>query len=285
MKFTRSRTVIVGAVIALLGLPAAAGPVLGQGSAPPSAGTTVAHPAFVSQGTCADPGAEARFSLGDVPVAPALVPSFGPTVEREPVDADELDVPLAELLAEPHAVLVRGSAEDPETTVACGDIGGTVVGGVLSVGLAEQHGSGYAGVARLLRDDDRTLVNAFLTEGLAGTASAVIEAPDLSVGCGCGPSGPTDASAASVTMVDFLFLPSLLQVESGTAVTWVNDGPGDHTATVFRDGELVADSGVLAAGRSFVHVFGEPGNYQYVSTLDPVMRAWIVVVPSAAGAA
>jgi plastocyanin len=41
--------------------------------------------------------------------------------------------------------------------------------------------------------------------------------------------------------------------------TWVNDEPGDHTVTVFQDGQLIADSGVLAAGQFSPHRFDEPG--------------------------
>ncbi len=280
MSFTRPQTLIMSVVIALLGIASVSGPALGQGVASPTGEEeeSVARSAFVSQGTCADLGPEARFTLSDVVVAAMSTPSDEPTDDRQSLDADELDIRLADLLAEPHAVVVREHIEDPASTIACGDIDGTVGGGILSIGLEEQHDSGYAGLARLLEDGDQTVITTYLTLGLAGTASAESE-PDLSAGCGCGPSGPSDATAIEVTIIDFLFLPSVLQVKPGTMVTWVNDGPGDHTVTVFQDGQLIADSGVLAAGQSSPHRFDEPGAYQYLSTLDPAMTAWIVVVP------
>ncbi len=273
----RAGRLTASVVIALLGLLAGSGYGLAQDVAPPIDGASpVAHPAFVYQGTCTDPEADRRFSLSDV----VHVGQPGESAAKPaPAAADRLDVRLAELLREPHAVVVRERTEDPETTIACGEIAGTAVGGILSVGLEERNESGYAGIARLLRNGDATVVTTFLTAGLFGTASGPAEAPAAIPECGCGLSEPPDAAVTAVTIIDFLFLPSAIEVKPGATVTWVNDGPGIHTVTVFRVGKLVADSADLPAGRSFLHRFSTPGVYEVLSTSNPSMRARIVVAP------
>jgi hypothetical protein len=82
------------------------------------------HPAHIVTGTCLAPG--------------DIVASLGPTAEpfNDPqgaVSFVHLDlVPgtglfheFDDFLAEPHAIVVRNGDDDPDTLIACGEIGGT----------------------------------------------------------------------------------------------------------------------------------------------------------------
>jgi FtsP/CotA-like multicopper oxidase with cupredoxin domain len=66
---------------------------------------------------------------------------------------------------------------------------------------------------------------------------------------------------ATVTMVDDRFEPTLLTVESGTTVSWVNGGAHWHSIAAY-DGSF--ESGKIAPGDAFSHRFDDPGTYQYI---------------------
>lgn len=276
MPLSTVRSSLFAALIALVGVVSGGSSSFAQGDIAPNA----TYPAFMFAGNCHTPGTGPRFPLATAAVA--RVPASASVADPAPPPA-VLDVALAEFLAKPHAIAVRADGDEAAPILACGDVrGATTAGGEeLVIGLEERDGSGYAGVARLVGEGERTHVATFLAEGLFGTASGPAQPPTSVLACGCGPSGNLDAKSATVTIVDFLFLPSAIEIKAGTTVTWINEGPGDHAVSVFRDGKLIMDSGILAAGRSFARRFGEPGVYEYLSPLDPTMRARIVVVPAA----
>jgi LPXTG-motif cell wall-anchored protein len=86
------------------------------------------------------------------------------------------------------------------------------------------------------------------------------------------------ATTVTVAIKDFSFAPGSITVHAGDTVTWVNEGPSSHTATV-RGG---FDSGVLSRGQSASHVFTSPGTLSYFCSIHPFMRATVVVLASAA---
>jgi len=126
----------------------------------------------IHPGSCANLGPAPRFSLSPVTL---------PTVEGGGADAaasasagmsaTTLDVTLADLRAEAYAIDVHEGTADvgAGTPVACGAIGGPVVGEALTIGLPEQNDSGYVGIASLRADGDRTQVTVFVAQGLAGS--------------------------------------------------------------------------------------------------------------------
>ena len=85
-----------------------------------------------------------------------------------------VDVPLADLLASPHAINVHESNENIETYIACGDITGTVTGRDLAVALNPLSDSGYSGTAWLRAEGDKTVIHLFLAQstGAEGTPTA-----------------------------------------------------------------------------------------------------------------
>ena len=73
------------------------------------------------------------------------------------------------------------------------------------------------------------------------------------------PSGPT------VTVREYQFQPSQIEVRAGTAVTWVNEDDIGHTITSGTpekpDGRF--DSRLQGKGSTFSFTFTQPGTYYY----------------------
>jgi plastocyanin len=104
---------------------------------------------------------------------------------------------------------------------------------------------------------------------VAAVASAAVIAGAL----GLAPS-PTTAASPEITIVDGAFEPETLTVLAGEPVTWTNRGTSSHTVT-FDDGSL--DSGPIAPGEAFGHVFEAAGRFAYHCAIHPAMVATIIV--------
>jgi hypothetical protein len=120
------------------------------------------HPVTINAGSCAELG-EVVIPLGDagdhLPIDG--VESAGEHQGAEsavPVDGSLTKVSLAitDLIGQPHSIAVHASADDIDTVIACGDIGGLPMGTQFPVGLAEVNGSGTWGVAILQDNGDGT---------------------------------------------------------------------------------------------------------------------------------
>ena len=77
-----------------------------------------------------------------------------------------------------------------------------------------------------------------------------------------------------VEITSFSFQPDSITVSPGTAVTWVNNDPVEHTVTS-SDGTF--SSGNMAAGGRFNFVFTKPGRYQYQCLIHPSMMGYVIV--------
>jgi copper-containing nitrite reductase len=85
--------------------------------------------------------------------------------------------------------------------------------------------------------------------------------------------GAADEFGETETPTDYSV--NVLTIPVGTTVTWSNDDPGMiHTVTSV-DG--LFDSGFLNEGDSWSYTFDEPGEFEYMCTPHPWMRAKIVV--------
>jgi len=123
-------------------------------------------PLFVIGGTCSKPDESISYNLID---------AGSEAVDADPEGSEsaivavrsltDIRVLLEDLLAEPHAVVVRASATS-DTDIACGDVGGVLANGVVAFGLKERNGSGYAGTAELSQQDDQTRVNVLIAPDL-----------------------------------------------------------------------------------------------------------------------
>jgi plastocyanin len=87
----------------------------------------------------------------------------------------------------------------------------------------------------------------------------------LLLGCG----STSSPSSNQVAMKDFTFNPESLNVAVGDTVTWVNQGAYDHTTTSGEVGSPDGnwDSGVMAPGAEYKHVFAAVGNFHYYCAL------------------
>ena len=82
------------------------------------------------------------------------------------------------------------------------------------------------------------------------------------------------AANGAVTITDFEFSPTTVNVNVGDSVTWLNRGPTVHTATA-SDGSF--DSGNMTRGKSYSYKFTKAGTYSYICTPHPFMKGKVVV--------
>jgi hypothetical protein len=75
-----------------------------------------------------------------------------------------VDLPLAQIADGQHAINIHESAEAIDVYIACGDVGGQMLGDMLVIGLQELNDSEQVGVAVLEEIGDRTQVAIFLQD-------------------------------------------------------------------------------------------------------------------------
>jgi plastocyanin len=70
------------------------------------------------------------------------------------------------------------------------------------------------------------------------------------------------------------FVPSTIQVDAGSTVSWKNLDALVHTVTA---ADKSFNSGNIAADGSYSHTFSKPGSYAFICTLHPFMKGTVVV--------
>jgi plastocyanin len=247
------------------------------------------HPAHIHSGTCGDGLGDVVYPLSNVSEA-ALVNgtpiagAAGGATDAIPVAISGTTVPstLADLLASPYAINVHESAENIGNYIACGNIGGTMIGtSDLAIGLGELNGSGYTGVATLHDNGDgTTAVSVYLTEEYSAeggeTEGSAEGTPAMEMGTPASDqSAQTSAGAqVAVSIVNFAYDPSPLTVNVGDTVTWTNNDGTAHTVTA-NDGSF--QSGTLQSGQSFSFTFTTPGTFDYHCEFHANMSGQVVV--------
>jgi amicyanin len=88
------------------------------------------------------------------------------------------------------------------------------------------------------------------------------------------PASTPVTNVTQVTIANFAYAPSNIQVSAGTTVTWTNQDSAPHTVT-FKNG--MKDSGWLRQGQSFSYTFTTPGTFDYYCTVHPTMVAHVTV--------
>jgi hypothetical protein len=135
------------------------------------------HPAHIHSGSCASLG-DVVYPLNDVggpmmdasgtPMAAGMAMGASSAIPVQ-VSMTTVQADLNTLLGSAYAINVHESAENIGNYIACGDIGGAVMGSDLAIGLGELNGSGHSGVAWLHDNGDgTTTVTVFLTHSVAG---------------------------------------------------------------------------------------------------------------------
>lgn len=90
---------------------------------------------------------------------------------------------------------------------------------------------------------------------------------------------PSKVSRPGCEKMDRCYIPSIITIESGKEVTWVNEDSAFHSVTsgFYDTPSDLFDSGYLDPSESFTFTFNEPGRYDYFCTLHPWMRGQVIV--------
>ena len=245
------------------------------------------YPGHIHAGSCQDLG-EVVFPLANASVGGMMAGMTGtPVAEMEmgtemgsagrvPVATSftVVDASLEDILAEEHAINFHESEENIQNYVACGDVGGAVMGdpgdgGRLVVGLRSLNASGISGVATLTGMGDETEVAVFLAEDLTGVDAA--DGADATPIAG----SPVAGDEVAVDIVDYAYDPDPITIPVGGTVTWTNQDGVPHTATG-RDREAL-QSGGIAGGDAYSETFDEAGTYEYFCEFHANMEGTVVV--------
>ena len=79
---------------------------------------------------------------------------------------------------------------------------------------------------------------------------------------------------AEISIQAFQFVPAILTVKAGTAVTWMNHDEEPHNVVSL---DRVFRSKAIDGGEKFTASFDKPGTYKYICAVHPQMRGQIVV--------
>ena len=95
--------------------------------------------------------------------------------------------------------------------------------------------------------------------------------------CSIGSGAPAGAGAPATHTIAIdgtTFKPDTLTVKAGDSIVWINKDPFPHTVTSASGG---FDSKPLQAGKSWKFVAAKKGEFPYVCTLHPTMKATLRV--------
>jgi plastocyanin len=88
------------------------------------------------------------------------------------------------------------------------------------------------------------------------------------------PKTPT-ASSVTVSIKNFAFNPSIINIKVGTKVTWTNNDTAPHTVT--SDSGSLLNSQTLSPGQSYSVTFTTSGSTSYHCSIHPMMHGTIIV--------
>ncbi len=90
---------------------------------------------------------------------------------------------------------------------------------------------------------------------------------------------PTKVSRPGCEANDLCYIPSLIVIEKGRQVTWVNEDSAFHTVTsgFYELPTELFDSEYLDPFESYTLTFDETGIYDYHCTLHPWMKGQVIV--------
>ncbi|MEN3223259.1 hypothetical protein FPV58_02175 [Mycolicibacterium porcinum] len=102
--------------------------------------------------------------------------------------------------------------------------------------------------------------------------------PDMAPMSTAAPASPAPAPVVgtAVSIDNFAFTPATLTVHRGDTVTWTNHDEEPHTVAA-GDGSFRSPG--MDANATFSFTFTNPGSYDYICSIHPVMRGTVVVTP------
>jgi len=90
---------------------------------------------------------------------------------------------------------------------------------------------------------------------------------------------PTKVSRPGCEKTDRCYIPSVIVIDSGSQVTWVNEDSAFHSVTSgsYDEPSELFDSGHLDPFESYTLDFDEIGTHDYFCTLHPWMKGQVIV--------
>jgi plastocyanin len=262
--------------------------VSGLGPRPAAADddTGASHPAHIHTGTCDAPG-EVVAPLSNVSgqylvdgTASAGATAVG-AASALPVEVSETTVPLplANIIGAPHVLMVHESDEAIQNFIACGDVGGPMLGASdLPFGIGSLNDSEYAGSGWLHDNGDGTTTVRVVL--LYHESEDDDEGGDDEEGESEDEDGDDSAAvapaASAVTIEGFAFNPQTIEIAVGDSVTWTNNDSAPHTVTQNPSGSGF-QSGRIDQGMSFSFTFDTAGTYEYFCEFHSSMSGTVVV--------
>ncbi|MGW4097588.1 MULTISPECIES: cupredoxin domain-containing protein [unclassified Mycobacterium] len=89
-------------------------------------------------------------------------------------------------------------------------------------------------------------------------------------------TAPAPVAGTAVSIDNFAFAPATLTVHRGDTVTWTNHDEEPHTVAA-GDGSFRSPG--MGANATFSFTFTNPGSYDYICSIHPVMHGTVVVTP------
>lgn len=276
------------AAIALLAASIAAGTAVQSAIAQDE--SSAGHPSHLHKGTCDQPG-EITIPLGNIGNeyinfwdSAATVESVGNASAVTVISASTpIDAPLSAFINSEHMLMVHESEENLQYFIACGNVGGNLVNGTdLQFGIEPLNNSGVSGIAWLIDDGDGSstlhvfLVGSNENEAVASESEATPDTAEEEDEAQVDSDSAETATTFEVTIADFAFTPSTVEVSVGDTVTWTNTDGVPHTVTQEPAGSGF-QSGTIASGESFSQTFEEAGEFSYFCEFHPNMTGTIVV--------
>jgi plastocyanin len=223
------------------------------------------HPAHTHTGSCVQPGpivstlspvSNAYVVDGESMVVPEIVGSAaGIPVEYS---STTLPVPLSQILAGQFIVDVKVSESDQINSVACGEIGGLMLGATdLPIGLVPVGDSGHYGTAWLHDNGD-------------GTTNLSIALIDVG-----GAPAVTSGATIPVSIQNFAFEPATITARAGDTIVFTNNDASAHTVTQNPSGSGF-QSAPIDPGTTYTLTIDEPGTYPFFCEFHPGMTGTIL---------
>lgn len=221
------------------------------------------RPVTVRAGGCGEELGEVVALLSD------LTPFDGDAVgQRSAVAAESsyTNVPLTpeEIQAEDHVIEATVEVDD-ETSIVCGEIGGPLSpNGTLIVGLREQGGSSFTGIAYLSpgADGSSTDISVFVADGLTQGRNRVVTGRDEGSAAATPVARVEPAETVETSLVEWsVDLPA--EMEAGrTAFEVSNDGTVRHRFAIEGEGiDAVLEANLQPGETDTLEVDLEPGTY------------------------
>ena len=90
---------------------------------------------------------------------------------------------------------------------------------------------------------------------------------------------PVKVSRPGCERDDRCYIPSVITIDSGNSVTWLNDDSAFHSVTsgLYEARTDMFDSGFMDPTQLYTVDFDEPGTYDYFCTLHAWMKGQVIV--------